>query len=92
VKSNCEKKFKFCTFSRKSTVFRSKKKGLQSILHLLINALNQPEVEVVSGLFWSPGIVYEYQFGRICPPHLSMDTWTHTGDMVNACTFSKNVI
>lgn len=43
-------------------------------LYSLINALNQSEVEVVSGLMWSACIVYEHQSGGICLPHLNSNT------------------
>lgn len=43
-------------------------------LNSLINALHQPEVEVVTGLLGSASVVYEHQSRGICLPHLNKNT------------------
>ncbi len=44
------------------------------LLYSLINALKQPEIEVVTGLLWSATVVYEHQSGGICLSHLNTNT------------------
>lgn len=48
--------------------------------YLLINAFNQPEVEVIRGLLWSASIVYEHQSGGISLPHLEHKHTENTVD------------
>lgn len=47
-------------------------------LHSLVNALQQPEVQVVTGLPWPAGVVNEHQPGEVCLPHLRECTWVQT--------------
>lgn len=52
-----------------------------TVLYSLINAFNQLEVEVVSRLLRSAGVVYEHQSGGICLPHLNDRHTGNTGDI-----------